>query len=200
MINCIDDVRHEILPLLDRFPALWCVAGGWAIDLFLGKVSRSHADIELAVFRQDQLLLHRYLKEWRFEKIIDGRRAVWAEGERLELPVHEIHARRVCGSPASVEFLLNERDADDWVYRRDASRRLPIERAILHASVGLPVLAPEIVLLFKSKSPREKDVADFATLSLALSRMQRQWLMQAVAATDPTHPWLAPLAAAVGDA
>ena len=98
-IGCIADVLREILPLMEQFSAPWCVAGGWAIDLFLDNLTRSHADIELTVFRQDQLLLQTYLREWLLEKVIDGRRVAWAEGERLELPVHEIHARRASGSP-----------------------------------------------------------------------------------------------------
>ena len=29
----------------------WCVVGGWAIDLFLGRVTRKHEDLEIAVPR-----------------------------------------------------------------------------------------------------------------------------------------------------
>ena len=183
---------------MDRFAAPWCVAGGWAIDLVLGRVTRPHADIELAIFRQDQLLLHQHLQGWQFDKIVDGQRIGWGAGKFLELPVHEIHARQARESAGAMEFLLNERDADAWVYRRDASIRMPIKRAILQSNAGLPVLAPEIVLLFKSKSPRAKDAADLRSILPALLSAQRQWLAEAIGAAEPKHPWLGALAAASG--
>jgi hypothetical protein len=194
----IDDVRRAILPLMRSFPATWCVAGGWAIDLLLRRVTRPHGDIELAIFREDQRLLHRQLRGWHFEKIVDGQRVEWPEGERLELPVHEIHARRIDGPNAVVEFLLNERDGDEWVYRRNSAIRLPVERAIIHSSEGLPMLAPEIVLLFKSKSPRAKDAADLAATLPALNSRQRGWLSRAIAAAGREHPWLTAINAASG--
>jgi hypothetical protein len=93
------------------FPAPWCVAGGWALDLFLGRVTRTHADLELAVLREDQASLQGHLAGWSFEKVVEGRRAEWPASERLALPVHEIHARSVGESRRAIEFLLNERRA-----------------------------------------------------------------------------------------
>ena len=48
---------------------MWFFAGGWAIDLFLGKETRKHSDIEIAILRNDQL----YLKKmnWNFKKAIN---------------------------------------------------------------------------------------------------------------------------------
>ena len=197
-VATIDDVRRAILPLMSPFPAPWCVAGGWAIDLFLRRVTRPHGDLELAIFRPDQLVLRHHLRGWRFEKVIEGGRVEWPDGERLELPVHEVHARRTDGSPAALEFLLNERDGDHWVYRRNAAIRLAIERAILRPGAGLPVLAPEIVLLFKSKAPRQKDEADWASTLSALDAQQRQWLLRAIRATETEHPWIGAMPAASG--
>lgn len=45
------------------FEGKWCIAGGWAIDLYLGKEIRTHGDIEILVFREDQKILKNYLKE-----------------------------------------------------------------------------------------------------------------------------------------
>ena len=39
----------------------WYIAGGWAIDLYLGKKTREHLDIEIAITRTDQLVLKKYL-------------------------------------------------------------------------------------------------------------------------------------------
>ena len=37
---------------MDGFPAPWFVSGGWAIDLFLGRVTRDHSDIEIGIYRR----------------------------------------------------------------------------------------------------------------------------------------------------
>jgi hypothetical protein len=39
----------DIARLLAGVTAPWCVAGGWAIDLFLGRQTREHGDLEIAV-------------------------------------------------------------------------------------------------------------------------------------------------------
>jgi hypothetical protein len=74
-----------------RFEPEWFIAGGWAIDLFLGKETRRHEDIEIALFRRDQAALQDYLAGWLLQKVGNGALAVWKRGERLELPVFEIH-------------------------------------------------------------------------------------------------------------
>lgn len=194
----IDELRHAVLPLMDGFPAPWGVAGGWAIDVFLGRVTRSHADVELAVFRQDQVLLYHHFAGWGFNKAIDRRREAWEEGEWLQLPIHELPARRATASSETIEFLLGERDADNWAYRRDPSIQMPVEQAFVRTGVDLPFLAPEIVLLFKSKLPREKDTADLVSTAPALDVRQRRWLVRAISAAEPEHPWLRTIAAANG--
>jgi hypothetical protein len=41
----------------------WAVAGGWAIDLWLGEQTREHHDIEVMVARRDQHKVHLALSE-----------------------------------------------------------------------------------------------------------------------------------------
>jgi hypothetical protein len=183
-------ILYETVSLMDSFPAPWCVAGGWALDLFLGRVTRSHADLELAVLREDQAALYQQLRGWTFEKVVEGRREAWPASERLALPVHEIHARSSEGPPRRIEFLLNERDGADWVFRRDPRVRLPLDRWIVRAGAGVPVLCPAIVLLFKAKAPRPKDEADFRSARDALGPERREWLGRAVRWCHPNHPWL----------
>jgi len=152
-----EEVAAAIGSLMNGFGAPWCVAGGWALDLWLRRWTRVHADVELAVFRQDQALLHTHFPDWTFIARIDGRSEAWRPGNVLELPVHEIHARSPDGR--TLEFLLNERDDTNWT-------------------------------LFKSKSPRDKDEADFHAAQAALRREQRLWLRSALLVCDPHHRWL----------
>ena len=80
--------------ILNDFIKPWYIAGGWAIDLYLGKVTRMHKDIEITIFRRDQRELYEYLKDWIFYKVIPGKykRERWERNEWLSLPIHEIHA------------------------------------------------------------------------------------------------------------
>ncbi|HEX6372507.1 MAG TPA: hypothetical protein VF006_26540 [Longimicrobium sp.] len=186
---------HAVTAALRDLDAPWAVAGGWALDLALGRVTRAHADVDVAVFRDDQDALRAALPGWDFAAVVGGRLAPWERGARLELPVHEVHARPPTGAPPfALELLLNERDGADWVYRRDPAVRLPLARALRPGPGGVRVLAPEVVLLYKSKAPRPADEADFMVARPLLDAKGRAWLRDALLRARPDHPWAAALA------
>jgi len=168
----------------------WAVAGGWALDLFLGRETRDHADLDLAVWRADQHKLQSAAApDWELQVAEDGALRPWTAGEWLSPPIHEIHARRVRHAGGSLELLLNERDETAWIYRRDPEIRRELNCAILTRD-GIPLLAPEIVLLYKSKTPRLTDQADFRVALPALTTEQRDWLRRAIMRSNADHPWL----------
>ena len=116
----------------------------------------------------------------------------WPPGAWLRPPVHEVHARRDDG--LVVELLMNERDGRDWVYRRDAAVRRALARAMRDAPGGVRVLAPEIVLLYKSRAPRPVDEHDLHVARPLLDADARDWLRAALLRATPGHPWAAALA------
>ena len=185
--------------LMQLYNHRWAVAGGWAVDLFLGRQTREHEDIELAVFRSDQDDLRQHLVGWNPTYIVPGEKArerPWAMQESLDPPVHEIHTRPPQRDLTDMEFLLNETGGQDWIYRRDPRVRLPLEKAILRGEHGIPYLAPEIVLLYKAKHRRDIDEQDFQAALPLLSDDRRRWLSAALNTAHPGHPWLAALAEA----
>lgn len=193
----VDDALGAAVDALRGCPAGWAVAGGWAIDLFLGRSTRPHADVDIAVWRDEQRELRRFLEpHWRVEVVDDHRLRPWAVDEWLALPLHEIHAQSRGEADRHLEFLLNERDASDWIYRRSNERRA-LERAILRQG-EVAFLAPEIVLLYKSKNPRDADDADLRAVLASMSLEQRDWLRHAVARQYPSHRWLARMDALMG--
>jgi len=184
-------VAEALAPL--RAP--WAVAGGWAVDLALGRVTRPHADVDVAVFRDDQAALRQALPGWHFDVAIAGALVPWRRDTRLELPVHEVHARPPAGDASpTIELLLNERAGTEWVYRRDRAVRRPLERVFRAAVGGVRVLAPEVVLLYKSKAPRAVDEHDFHAARPLLGAEARAWLRDALRRSTPAHPWAAGLA------
>src|SRR2546427_2590342 len=150
--------------LMAGFSRPWYLAGGWALDVWLGRVTRPHDDVEIAILRDDQEEIRRHLDGWEFDKVaheVGGpRRERWREGERLELSVHEIHARRRGGDPRELEILLNEADGGRWTFRRDPRVFRPMDEAGTVVA-GVPVLAPESVLPYKANAPRHRGEGDF---------------------------------------
>jgi hypothetical protein len=161
----------------------WAVCGGWAIDLFLNRVTRPHKDVDFAVLRNDQFIIQEYLFErgWSLEKAVQGRLVPWQRGERIDLPVHVIWCRNREASPDFVELLFNEADEVNFFFRRDTSITLPGEKMILSSASGIPILAPEIVLLYKSGNAEDPAaMADFTNVLPNLSSQTRDWLAAAL--------------------
>ena len=185
------EVPLKVAALMRGFGRGWFIAGGWAVDLYLGEVTRPHEDIEVAVFREDQAALREHLEGWSWRKVVaEGVLSEWPQGEALELPVHEVYGFNESAEPGEIEFLLNESDERGWVFRRDGRIARPLERCGMVSAAGVPFLSPEIVLLYKSKNPRPKDEQDFAAVAARLDGERRDWLRGALEVCDPGHRWL----------
>lgn len=179
---------HRIKELMSGFDKPWFIAGGWAIDLHIGQKTREHKDIEIAVFRQDQAHVKNHLKQWRFQKVVNGELVTW-EGENLQRPIHEIHCQNVIDG-TTLEVLLNEIQHNDWIFRRDERIRYSFEKMKSVHIEDIPYLSPEVVLLYKAKDTRAKDQEDFLRVVDFLSSEEKKWLQTAIQLHMPHHKWL----------
>lgn len=184
-------VLEKTAELLSGLACDWFFCGGWGLDLFVGRVTRSHKDVDIAVARRDQLSVQAYLaeKEWRLEVAHDGKLRPWREGHRLELPIHTIWCSNADEDPAFLEVLLNEIDHQEFRFRRDEAISMPVSRMAFSTPSGLRVLAPEIILLYKSNKVPEYDIDLQNTLD-SLSTDAREWLRTALEHLFVEHPWL----------
>ena len=179
--------------LFEDYDCPWAVCGGWAIDLFLNHVTRPHKDIDFAVLRKDQLVIQEYLsvRGWTLEKAVNGQLVPWRVGEWISLPVHTIWCKNPKASPDFVELLFNEIDEANFLYRRDPSITRPLEKMIVSSASGIPILAPEIVLLYKSKNVEGSPyVGDFKKVLPNLSNEARDWFAAALKKLYRNHIWL----------
>lgn len=182
---------------LNAFGCPWYISSGWALDLFLGRVTRVHHDVDVVVARAYQLALQEHLtaRGWKLMTPIQGRLEAWPAHMRLELPRHQVHAHR---HGAFIDFLLSDIERGLWRYRRAPAILRTAERMCLYADGRIPFLAPELVLLFKSKNTSDKerrqDQADFEKVYVHLESERRAWLRWALLATDPEHAWIEQLA------
>lgn len=172
--------------------APWCVAAGWALDLFLGRQTREHGDIEIAIpaayFPQVRDCFPRYV----FDAVGDGEIYENAAQETLAETWQTWLRDRPTGNYL-LDVFREAHDADTWICRRDPTIRLPYRDIIHHTEDGIPYLAPELVLLFKAKNRRPKDQADFDAALPHLSTAQRGTLAELLAQVHPAHPWLTSL-------
>jgi hypothetical protein len=131
------------------------------------------------------------LQGWTLEKAIQGQLIPWQKGEWIDSPVHIIWCKNPNASPDFIELLFDEVENNHFLYRRDISITLPYEKMIISSLAGIPVLASELVLLYKSVRPEDSSVAsDFQNVSPRLSFESRNWLTAALRKLNPKHLWL----------
>jgi hypothetical protein len=83
-----------------------------------------------------------------------------------------------CGDQRwSFELLLYGAHADDWVFRRLPTLRVPLDKVITRTPEGIPFLTPEIQLLYKARHPRTKDQKDLEWHRPGWDRV-RTWLLR----------------------
>jgi hypothetical protein len=179
---------NKVNEWMSEFNEQWGIAGGWAIDLFIGKETRLHSDIEVAIFREDQYVLKKALPDWFFEKVVKGELRSWEE-EWLELPVHEIHGVHK-HTGGRLEVLLNETKVGRWIFRREPSISFPQISLFLDSDEGIPYLHPAVVLLYKAKNARVKDHDDFFAVKSFLKVEDKNWLRKALQVHVPGHTWI----------
>ena len=177
----------ELLGSLDR---PWWVAGGWAIDLFVGRETRAHGDLDIAMLRGDELALRDALPGWDIHVVDDGALKPW-RFEPLSRHQHQFWMRREAGGPWDLEILFEGHDASRWLYRRDHRVTAPLDRFALRTSSGIPYVAPDIALLYKAKGFEiERNERDFDGALPLLDAGSRRWLADALDVAHPAHPWV----------
>jgi Aminoglycoside-2''-adenylyltransferase len=161
--------------LLSDLTVPYWIAGGWAIDLAVGRVTRDHADVDTVLLERDEHALRTDLKEVDVQLIgRDGQPGPWP-GQRLIPGAGRLvlHSKDL---PLPTEVLLASAVGAFWVYHRGPRCiRRPLAGITRHRD-GIPFLAPEVVLLFKSRSKTDKDQRDVETAQSVLNAEQRSWL------------------------
>jgi hypothetical protein len=175
--------------------APWWIAGGYAIELAVGRPFRDHGDVDLLLLRRDQFAVQEALAGWEWHAADPpGTLRPWRPAEQLPAGVHDIWCRPGPGDPWRIQIMLDESAGADWVSRRDRRIRRPVAGIGFSTADGIPYLAPEIQLLYKANGRRPKDEADFAACLPVLTGPQARWLSDALSiAYGPEHPWRARL-------
>jgi hypothetical protein len=185
----------EVCQLLRAAPFAWGVAGGYAVELFLGRSIRAHDDIDIVVFRDDRQHLYRWLDDWHlYAADPPGTLRLWTAGEWLKPGIHDIWGYERRAQAWQLQVMLMETDGAEWVSRRHPLIRGP-KSEMLVSYQGIPCVRIEVQLLYKAKGNRAKDRQDFQACVPLLSAEARAWLMDALRLAHPEgHAWLDALA------
>ena len=187
---------REVAELFSALTVPWWVAGGWALDLFIGTQTREHEDIDVQILRRDQQAVRAILHGWDVQGAIPPPRdenwpfREWKPDTLLDAEIHDVWCRPHKTDPWAIQLMVADARDDQWLFRRDNRISRPLTAIGHQTDEGIPYLAPEIQLLYKAKNPRPKDEADFATTLPHLDQRSRQWLVQALAIVHPHHVWI----------
>jgi hypothetical protein len=176
--------------LFANAPYTWGIAGGYAIEQFLGMSIRDHSDMDIVIYRDQQSRLHSHLADWRlYAADPPGTLRSWAADEYLPYGIHDIWGHRLHARAWELQIMLAETDGDHWFMRKNPQIRG--RRDDLIVWYGVPCIRVEVQLLYKARSIRPKDRCDFEACLPHLSGAAKKWLRDNLLLLYPAgHPWL----------
>ncbi len=174
------------------FPRPWWIVGGWAIEAFTG-LPREHEDLDLSILSCDVPALRAHVGErWHLWSNAGGTlRPLDDRFPDVLDPGGQIWVREHAAAPWVLDVPLTPDRDGLWTNKRLPEHVAEVEEVTWVADDGLRYLRPEIVLHFKARLGRPKDDRDLARSWPLLDDTAREWLLAALRATEPGHPWLA---------
>ncbi len=155
---------HAVVALLARFRAhgfdYW-ISGGWGVDALLGRQTREHADLDMAIRAGDEAAIVTMLEQDGFAITVDWRpaRLALTHPDGREIDLHPLHFR---DDGSARQRGTDGNDGVDFEY--------PAEELITGTIAGVTVscIGPALQLRFHlGYEPQAKDRADMTALAAA---------------------------------
>ena len=181
---------EDVYQLFSGAPFDWCLAGGYAVEQFVGRSLRGHVDIDVVIFRDQQATVRAWLEDWRlYAADPPGKLRLWSEDEYLPVGVHDIWGHRPEVHAWELQIMLQEVDDQTWIFRRD-DRIRGSRASFIDRSGNMPVIRAEIQLLYKAQHRLSKDEVDFQACLPLLDPGAKDWLRTRLELLYPAgHPW-----------
>jgi hypothetical protein len=179
----------ELSEALAGFEGKWWLSGGMAIEWRVGRVLRTHADLDISVLADGLRPLLGALA---------GKGDAWTaeDGELDRLPQDcDLSGLRNVwiSAPGSTTFVLHinieSGDRRRWIYMRCPQVHLEWAEAITTVK-GVPTGSMAAQLVAKAHEPRPIDQVDFQAGWPMLTDPQRSWLITAIQLAHPDSPWI----------
>lgn len=178
----------ELRKRIGRSELIWAVVGGWALDLWHGRETRPHEDLEFTVLAQQADDCRHLLSGLRFYRVRDGALRYQADDAPISPDISQLWG---CDRDFwRVDMMIDRGSESTWVYKRDPSLQIPRRDAVRINANGIPYLAPSLVLLFKAKYLRDKDQHDFDQALPRLTDREKRDLLNWLEKQHPGHVWI----------
>ncbi|WP_455975446.1 nucleotidyltransferase domain-containing protein [Methylorubrum populi] len=184
---------HELRQRLREVIVPWYVAGGWALDIWHGKQTRVHEDLEFVALRHDADRFRNILCELDFFAVKDGIIEYLPPSVPVPSDVSQLWSGDIQRGVWRVDLMIEQGTPDLWVYKRNQAIKMARSDAVRVSEGGIPYLSPLIVVLFKAKHRRDKDRADFELCLPKFSAGEKEQLIIWLNDLHPNHEWLTPL-------
>jgi hypothetical protein len=182
---------NELKEVLRDLSSDWWLAGGHAIDLWLGENTRKHGDIDITLFRENFSDLFNLTRELYFFVASKGGLRRLESLDDLRGKDWNIWVKRKGQEKWLFQCLISDEIDGEWIYRRDHRVRLDKNKFGIVTSLEEAIIAPEIQLLFKSSSKEQKDEVDFNNCLPKLSSRQKKWLKDNMSIIyNNSHSWI----------
>jgi 2-amino-4-hydroxy-6-hydroxymethyldihydropteridine diphosphokinase len=163
----------------DGWERPWAVAGGWAIELFVGHPVREHHDLDISVARSDATGLHEQLSDWELFFPSKTAFVLWEVDQPLPDDEFQLWCKRRSDGVWTHEMLFEDIHDGRLHYRRAPKNwSLSLDEAIRRTDDGIPYIAPHLQLLYKRKFMNQRNEIDFAAALPLLTDAERAWLGQ----------------------
>ncbi len=200
----------------------YAICGGHALDIYLGKITRPHGDIDLSAYWEDRnkIISLMQTQGWLVYEAMGGGMVhlITDTDDQKFIKLNIFCVKESCLffhiEPAGnniyrfkfdhteqtsldyIEFLFNERTDNDFVYSENQDIRLRLSKAVLFQD-DIPYFAPELALLYKSTDlKRNENRQDFESVFPYLPGDSKEWLRKALITAFPDgHEWIARLEA-----
>jgi len=189
----------EVQELFEPFDGPWWIAGASAIELFAGVPIRPHDDIDVEIPRNCARKLATVMSGWDLRLASGGRLTPWNPALPVPGDVNSVWCRPEPESTWRIQVMFATVRDDVWHFRRDERVSRLLSDAFSVTATGLPIIAPEIQLLYKATGTREKDEIDFRAAVKRMDADQRGWLVEALRLVSPDSHWHRDLARAVSN-
>lgn len=196
----------------------WYLCGGFAIDAYLGKITRKHKDLDITVSFDDMKECIEYLKlkGWEIDAPVGNQRLVPVEIalERSDLYFDNIWCYkkgadfiktektegifkyvkfndRVQTELDFIEVLFNKIENSIFYYQKNHNIMINTEIAFIKKR-EINILAPEIILLYKSRNYNNDGYKhDFDVVINKIEKKRYDWFINAMNILYPEgHPWI----------
>lgn len=187
--------RGEVVETFADAPFAWGIAGGYAVEQFLGNAIREHGDMDVLVYRDQQRQVQRWLAEWQlYAADPPGTLRPWGDDEYLPDGIHDIWGHRRGVSAWQLQIMLAEVDGDRWFMRRNPEIHGQRDDLIVSYH-GIPCVRIEVQLFYKARNRLPKDELDFRACLPFLRPEAKRWLGDRLRHLYPEgHPWRTSLA------